>query len=87
MFGVASSTASLLSAFTQVGSIIAAALAGILTGVAAMLGLGFGVKKLRDTIFNMPGGYNYNPQYGSGFSRFRKTNYNAEPGHTKMITF
>ena len=58
--------------------------------LTAVLGVALGYLAFKfgyRALMNLPGGYGYNPQYGSGMSRFRKTNYNAEGGHMKAIRF
>lgn len=50
MWDVASSTAALGTLFTDTGTILAVVVAAILTGLVALLGLGFGVRHLRKYI-------------------------------------
>jgi len=50
MWGVASTTAALSTAFTDTGTILAAVVATILAGLIALLGLGFGVRHVRKYI-------------------------------------
>lgn len=45
MFDVASSSASLVTAFADIGTLIAASVAAVLAGWAALIGLGFGTRK------------------------------------------
>jgi len=45
MFDEASSSAALASAFGDIGSLIAIVVAAVLAGWAALVGLGFGVRK------------------------------------------
>jgi len=82
---LASTTATTLitSHIGDVGKSMLAILAVLLGVMGGYLVFKFGWK----TIANLPGGYGYNPQYGSGMSRFRKTNYNASGGHMKAIEF
>lgn len=87
MFTVSDAVAIIATSFTNLGVIMSACLGVLLTSLIALVGLGFATRKIQDTIFNMPGGYGYNAQYGSGWSRFRKTNYNGEGGHMKSIRF
>lgn len=73
--------------YTDTSSLITGAIAqfgalgiGIL---GAVLALALGIFVFHwgwKTIMNLPGGFGYNPQYGSGMSRFRKTNYNNTVG-------
>jgi len=50
MWDVASSTAALGQFFTDSGTIIAVVITAVLTGLVALLGLGFGVKHVRKYI-------------------------------------
>lgn len=50
MWGVASTTEALATAFTNTGTILTAVVATVLVGLVALLGLGFGVRKLRGYI-------------------------------------
>lgn len=45
MFPVASSTAALSAAYTDIGTVIAVAIAAVLVAWAALVGLGFGIRK------------------------------------------
>jgi len=45
MFTIASSTAALSTAYTDIGTVIAVAVAAVLVAWAALVGLGFGVRK------------------------------------------
>jgi len=87
MFDTASSTDALIVAFGGVGLLVGTVVGAVLVALAGLGGIGFAIKKVSDTIFNMPGGFGYNPRYGSGWSRFRKTNYNGEGGHMKFVKF
>lgn len=88
MYGVASTTNTLATTFTGTGEIIAMALGVLLIGIAALLGLGFGVRKLIGYIFNEPGSIGYNSQYGSGWSRFNHAKMEGEEGgHMRAIEF
>jgi len=73
MFGVGSTTAVLGTTFTGAGGIIMMALGILLIGIAGFLGLGYGIQALYRWIFNMPGGFGYNPSLGSGMSRWKKS--------------
>lgn len=50
MWNVASTTNALSTAFTDTGTILVAVVGVILTGLVALLGLGFGVRHLRKYI-------------------------------------
>jgi len=50
MWGVASTTSALSTAFTDTGTVLLASVATILVGLVALLGLGFGVRHLRKYI-------------------------------------
>jgi len=50
MWDVASSTAALTTAFTNIGTIFAVAIAAILVAWAGLVGLGFGLRKAKQYI-------------------------------------
>lgn len=50
MWGVASTTDTLATLYTNTGIVIAATVATILVGYVALLGLGFGIRHLRKYI-------------------------------------
>lgn len=50
MYGIASTTATLATAFSGVGTILALSIGTIVTGLIALLGLGFGIRKLTEHI-------------------------------------
>jgi len=88
MYDVILATDSFQSFAGEVGLQIALAVGVTVGSLAALLGLGFGVRLTYRTIFNYPGGVGYNPSYGSGTSRFKKTNYSeGTGGHMKSYTF
>lgn len=56
----------------------------------AIIGLAVGFLVFRwgwKSLMNLPGGSGYNPSYGSGISRFRKTKYEGSGGHMKSVRF
>jgi len=80
MYDITSATSNLTSAFNGVGEILSVVFGGVLVGLIALIGLGYGVRKLYKTIFNYPGGFGYNPALGSGISRFKRGRRNASGG-------
>jgi len=50
MYSIASSTATLTQSFTDTGTLVALVLAAVVTGVIALMGLGYGIRHLRKYI-------------------------------------
>jgi len=50
MYNIASSSATLTQAFTDTGTSVALVLAAVVTGLIALMGLGFGIRHLRKYI-------------------------------------
>jgi len=50
MYGIASTSATLATAFTDTGTILAVVIATVVVGLVALLGLGFGVRHLKKYI-------------------------------------
>jgi len=55
MWVAASTTAALATAFVQTGSILVAVVAPVLGGLIALLGLGYGISRLKHYIFDEHG--------------------------------
>jgi len=50
MYSIASSSATLTTAFADTGTLVALVLAAVVAGVIALMGLGFGIRHLRKYI-------------------------------------
>jgi len=50
MWSIASTTGTLTTAFTDTGTILVVVIAAVVTGLIALLGLGFGIRHLRKYI-------------------------------------
>jgi len=50
MWSIASTTSTLTTAFTDTGTILTIVVAAVVTGLVALLGLGFGVRHLKKYI-------------------------------------
>lgn len=50
MWSIASTTATLTQSFTDTGTILVVVIAAVVTGLIALLGLGFGIRHLRKYI-------------------------------------
>jgi len=84
MFGVPEAIAVWGIIIFQTGVIIGLCITAILAGSAALLGLGWGVRKVALSIFNYPEGWGYDPRQGSGMSRFQRGRRNARGGLNLM---
>jgi len=65
---------------TNTGTVLARPIIVITGGLVALLGLKMGLDYLYRWIFNYPGTSHYNPQLGSGMSRWQKGRRNSHGG-------
>lgn len=70
----------LASNYLSLGASIALTIGTIIGATVALFGLGYGLQKLYLTLGNFPGGFGYNPAFGSGISRFQKGRRNSSGG-------
>jgi len=70
--------------YLAVGVVIGQVILTTLAALTALAGLSYGVRGLYLTLGNYPGGWGYNPRYGSGRSRFQQGRRNSSGGLNLM---
>jgi len=63
MWNVASTTNALSQVYGNIGAILLVVIGGIIVGTVALMGLGFGIRKLRFYIYTSGNGFISDPEY------------------------